>query len=114
MGYKRKVRVAFLSEGDPSLAPLAAQIAAVAADWIEARAAWLTRHEGEAELLDSTLLAWADLVVTLDAMAEAQCPALPAGVLKRYYPVGKNPNEELQRRIAGMVGGLRLMERTAG
>jgi hypothetical protein len=105
MGYKRKVRVVFVSEGDPALAPLAVEQALTAADWLEARAA-------NAATL-AALLDWADLVVTLDTEADAQLPVLPGRVQHRHYPVEHNPEQELRQRIACMVGGLQLMERAA-
>jgi protein-tyrosine-phosphatase len=82
-----------------------------------------------AELCTDSLLGWADLVVTMDAAADRKCASMPRGVQKRYYPlettdmlaqgaeqrcnVYRALRDGIGARIAGMVGGMRLLQRAA-
>lgn len=99
MPYKRKARVLFL-DGGSGLAGCAAAIA------LELGGPWL---EGKGSPLppDDALLAWADLVVTLDEASERECPALPGHGQRRHYPAGDEV--ALRERVSGMVGGMRMM-----
>ena len=134
MPYKRKARVLFVDSGDACRARLAAQFAnSLGAAWMEARAVALHEatlaHKAKCALagidlpdqtlhrLDQENIAWADLVVALDEMANLACPSLPEGVQKRCYPFPQPENaddwqrvrEAIQQRVEGMIGGMRMM-----
>lgn len=136
MVYKRKAHVLFVSSGDSSRALMAAAFAnSLGQHCMLARAitlhalsqtqalAEIMREVGLADFdpslhsLNSDNLTWADLVVTLDAAAMAACPALPAHVQQRCYVFAPPENKEglrtvraaIQQRVAGMVGGMKLM-----
>ncbi len=138
MAYKRKAHVLFVASGDVSR-PLLAVAAAhdVAADWIEARAVcltpqampeWLPRALAERmaagaplpQDLDAGLLAWADLLVSLDEAAQAACVARAPQVPHRHYPLAvpadcaglRELGAGLRERIAGMAGGMRMLARS--
>lgn len=137
MVYKRKAHVLFVSSGDSSRALMAAAFAnSLGQGYMLARAVTLQALDQmqaleeimrEVDLADfdpslhalsSDNLAWADLVVTLDAVATAACPALPAHVQQRCYAFTPPENRQdlrtvraaIQQRVAGMVGGLKLMD----
>ncbi len=96
MAYKRRARVLFL--GPPVL--VTAAIAAsreLGADWLEARA-------DEPPASD-----WADLVVTLDSVSRDLLPALPATTRHKHWDVDTPP--AVRKRVAGMIGGMRLLTR---
>lgn len=125
MGYKRRARVVFLSGLHPAPANLAAHYAQkLGSEWLEARAAVLPEVAGDVPVLDDTMLAWADLLVTLDAAACAAKPALRAGMQHRHYPFEPIPPAsdkaawqalaaQVRVRIEGMIGGMRLMQKAA-
>lgn len=138
MGYKRKARVLFLS-AEPGPALAAVHFAqAIGKDWLEARGGALrpgtadlalteavgkatgTPVEGVSIPMDATALAWADLLVTLDAQAAMACPSPGPGQQLRHYPVVEGDGDEpallcerIRRRVAGMVGGMRMLQRAA-
>ena len=140
--YKRKVRVIFLCAGHADYCVIAAGFAdRFGPDWIEARAAAVDTGQDprtlaalramgiditERELLPptDTLLAWADLVVTIGGEAAKHCPALPAHVQTKHWAVDAPPGAEgqdtvtlavcddIRARVQGIVGGLRLMAKS--
>jgi hypothetical protein len=125
MGYKRRARVIFLGGLHPAPANLAAHYAQkLGSEWLEARAAVLAGVEGEVPSLDEAMLAWADLLVTLDHAALAAKPVLRAGVQHRHYPFEPIPAvsdkagwqalaARVRSRVEGMIGGMRLMQKAA-
>lgn len=107
MAYKRAARVVFAGSG----AALAMQAARrEAGGWIEARAV-------EAGGPDASLLAWADLVVALDAEAEAAARRAPPSArirrLKADLP-GGDAAAALAREVRAMVGGLKMLQKDDG
>ena len=125
MGYKRQARIVFLGGLHPAPANLAAHYAQkLGSEWIEARAAVLPGVSGEVAVLDDALLAWADLLVTLDSTALAARPPLRAGMQHRHYPFEPIPPvadktgwselaARVRERVEGMIGGMRLLEKAA-
>ncbi|WP_124949878.1 hypothetical protein [Sulfuriferula thiophila] len=125
MGYKRQARIVFLGGLHPAPANLAAHYAQkLGSEWMEARAAVLTGVSGEVAVLDDALLAWADLLVTLDGAALAARPPLCAGMQHRHYPFEPIPPvtdkagwselaARVRERVEGMIGGMRLLEKAA-
>ncbi len=73
------------------------------------------------------MLAWADLVVTVCNYADEHCPALPAGVQKKCWPLDhpaqtgrdepqimqamRATRDAIRSRIEGMIGGMKMLER---
>jgi hypothetical protein len=125
MGYKRRARVVFLGGLHPAPANLAAHYAQkLGSEWLEARAAVLPGVQGEVPAMDDAMWAWADLLVTLDAVALASRPALRAGMQHRHYPFEPIPAvsdktgwqdlaARVRSRVEGMIGGMRLMQKAA-
>ena len=125
MGYKRQARIVFLGGLHPAPANLAAHYAQkLGAEWMEARAAVLPGVSGEVEVINDSLLAWADLLVTLDAAALAARPQLRSGLQHRHYPFEPIPPAtdkaawaelavRVRARVEGMIGGMRLLEKAA-
>ena len=125
MGYKRRARVVFLGGVHPAPANLATHYAhKFGAVWMEAQAAVLPGVAGEVAVLDNTMLDWADLVVTLDSMAQVNLPRLPSGVQHRHYPFEPIPPAadkaawgelaaRVRQRVEGMIAGMRLLEKAA-
>ena len=138
MGYKRKARILFLGLHGGCRAPMAEGYAnALGGDWLEARAAGLDPQPldplavaamAEAGItladqrppLTADLLRWADLVVTLDAVARDRCPPLPPRVQHRHYPFAIPADglpsycalrEQIRIRVAGMIGGMKMLLR---
>jgi arsenate reductase len=74
-------------------------------NWIEARSAGIEVHEvssravaamrevgidiahQKSKLLNPEIVSWADLIVTVCGYVDRVCPALPAGVRKRHWPL---------------------------
>ena len=144
--YKRSAHVLFLGAGDPCQSQMAAGWANhLGGGRIVARSAVIGPHGtnscavtvmGEAGIdisrqpspcLVPGMLAWADLVVTVCRGADEQCPALPAGVQKRHWPLA-NPSQgseneagvlqswrmlrdDIRSRVEGMIGGMKMLER---
>jgi len=102
MPFKRKARVLFLDSGSGMAVRAAALAGEMAAAWLEGKGASLP--------VDDSLLEWADLVVTLDGGAERCCPPLPQHGQRRHYPAADEA--VLRERIAGMVGGLKMLARS--
>ena len=136
MSYKRKAHVLFVGSGDLCRAMMAAAFAnSLGQRYMEARAAALHHGPLAAELLgamreagveiadhtlhpfDASNLAWVDLVVTLDEVADRTCPTLPEWVQKRCYPF-ECPNDldslrrvrdAIKQRVEGMIGGMAMI-----
>jgi 5,10-methenyltetrahydrofolate synthetase len=111
MTYKRAARVLFVGAGPlPALA--AATAGRVGGGWIEPRPS-----TPEAAARDPALLAWADLLVTLDAAADAAMRhAAPSAQIRRVTidsPIG-DAAAALEREIGGIVGGLKLLQKDDG
>lgn len=125
MPYKRKARILFLGGLHPAPASLAAHYAnQLGAEWMEARAAVLPGVAGDIPVIHQDMLAWADLLVTLDAAANAARPPLHAGLHHRHYPFEPLPDRAdksawgilangIRERVEGMAGGMRLMQRAS-
>ncbi|MBI2311807.1 MAG: hypothetical protein HYU77_04795 [Betaproteobacteria bacterium] len=141
MGYKRRARILFVCRDDGASSRMAEAFAnALGADVMEARSAGIAptildpsviscMAEAGIELgdrpataLDPELVAWADLVITLDETAERNCPPSRPGAQRRFFPfpapdagAGAQAYSELRDRIRarveGMIGGLRMMAR---
>jgi hypothetical protein len=95
--YKRKVRVLFVGSSD------GARRAAVCArrlggDWIEPRALDEPAEED---------LRWADLLITLGAVPSLTAP-LPPHVQYRHWALTDADVPAIERRVQGIVGGLRM------
>ncbi|MFO8154473.1 MAG: precorrin-3B synthase [Thiohalospira sp.] len=102
--YKRRARLAFAGDG----AERAVAIAAAAIDeWAEARVAPLADAEQLAEAM-----AWADLLVSLDDEAKVHCAVPPAGTRHVHWPVAET--DDIEARIRGLAGGMRLLARSDG
>ncbi len=112
MGYVRAARIVFFSGHPDGLAQQASNLTnQLGTGWMEARPAIST--------INSVDLAWADLVVTVDAAARTALPTAMPGVQHRHYPFepGTEPadmqHDRLRARIEGMLGGLRLLQRAS-
>lgn len=113
MAFIRLAHVIFFADSMFGLAPQAvAWSNQLGADWMEARAVTLPVPAASA-------LTWADLWVTLDAAALAVLPPVPHGVQHRHYPFqpelyGEQVEfERLRQRVAGMVSGMRMLQRAS-
>lgn len=108
--YKRPARIVFVSsKGDFSQA--AANYANRVGDqWLQARS--LVTQQGD-PTRRTELLLWGDLFVYLDKVASLSFPVdSPSAQKKQWYPskvdrVAKI--SELESRIDGMVGGIKMM-----
>lgn len=96
MGYKRPARVIFLGPS-PLVAAAMSAATELGADWLEPNT---TRPPASG---------WADLVITLDASSQAALPALPGTTRHKHWPA-QSP-EDVRKRVAGMLGGMRLLAR---
>ncbi|WP_455384938.1 hypothetical protein [Acidihalobacter prosperus] len=96
MAYKRRARVLFL--GPPELASAAVELSR------ELGAEWL-----ESDTAEAPASGWADLVVTLDPVSRDHLPALPATSRHKHWNV--DTPAEVRERVAGMIGGMRLLAR---
>lgn len=103
---KRKLRVLFLCTGNSCRSQMAEGYARhLGHRWLEARSAGIEAHgknpraiaamaeDGvdisgqESTQLAPEMLDWADLVISVCGHADTHCPALPAGVKKRHWPL---------------------------
>ncbi|HSO08316.1 MAG TPA: 5-formyltetrahydrofolate cyclo-ligase [Pelomicrobium sp.] len=109
MGYKRAARILFVGSGEwPALAAAAARRAG--GGWVEARVA-ATRDVAD----DAQALAWADLVVTLDAAADAAVRREgPAARVRRADSDARDAKAAIEREIEGIVGGLKMLQKNDG
>lgn len=125
MGYKRKARILFLGGLHPVPPNLAAYYAnRLGGEWMEARAAVLPGVAGDVPVVTADAVAWADLLVTLDGVANAERPPLQPGLQHRHYPFEPLPDVtdkpawttlagRIRERVEGMIGGMRLMQQAA-
>lgn len=119
--YKRKVRVLFLSLGSAACGRMAEDYARrEGSAWLEARAACFSARGVEPSvpyfLSEEEMpgaLAWADLVVTLGGCEDEFDLPLPPGVQRRHWALPEpGAREEIERRVAGIIGGIRLLARS--
>lgn len=144
---KRKAKILFLCTGNSCRSQMAEGWANhLGKNWLEATSAGIEAHgknpraiavmreagvdisRQESRRVTPELLSWADLVVTVCGHADEHCPALPAGVQKKHWPL-ENPakasgteeeimatfratRDEIKHRVAGMIGGLQMMARS--
>lgn len=102
MPFKRKARVLFMSAG--GAAEHAADCARrLGAEWVDARSA----RPGSGETIEAA--AWADLFVTLGEDDGIRPNAVPATTRHVHWPV--SAHEEIERRVDGMIGGMRMLAR---
>lgn len=102
MPFKRKARVLFMSSGDEAEYAAACALR-LGADWVDAR----TAHPGRGEAADDAV--WADLFVTLCADDGIRPSTVPTTTRHVHWPVCAH--EEIERRVGGMIGGMRLLAR---
>jgi hypothetical protein len=107
MPFKRRLRLTFAALDHPEWAQEAAGLAeARAGERIEARAA--TPDERD-------VLAWADLVLTLEDSAARALPALPSRVQVRHLDLAGNAGVravQIVQRLSSIVSGLELLTRS--
>lgn len=96
MAYKRRARVLFLGPSQLGAAAVAAAL--------ELGAEWL-----EPSTTEAAASGWADLVVTLDPVSRDHLPTLPATSRHKHWNV--DTPAEVRERVAGMIGGMRLLAR---
>ncbi len=91
--YKRRARILFVATDPADVACAQAAIGACGARWAEAAA----------DARDTPI----DLVVTLDDDAARGLPAI--AVPHKHWPIGAPRAEDIRQRVAGLVGGMRLL-----
>jgi len=101
--YKRPARLLFLHHPDDRCADFLLRRVRAHSKWIEGRTLALPAKGDDLP----RALAWADLVVTLGGCPPPQ--RLPPHVQHRHWQ--DTSPEALQRRLQGVVGGLRLLAR---
>jgi len=105
VGYKRKARVVFLAD-DSHLASMAAELGnQLGSAWLECRAVPFTQASSE-------LLQWADLLVTLDSVAQQNRPRLPPTTQHRHCPCPDpaNAHDCLAAHIHSLLGGMKILD----
>lgn len=125
--FKRPAHVLFLSASPGDLARNAYDAATRLGDrWLEGRAACVAispsaRPTCAVEPVNAALFEWADLVVTLDELAERYCLSRPPAVRHKHWSLtpgqsggeaGNALSEQIEARVASMVGGLRMLARS--
>lgn len=104
MGYKRKARIVFLAENS-HLASMAAELGnQLGSAWLECRAVPLMQTSRE-------LLQWADLLITLDGVAQQNHTGLPPTTQYRHCPC-PNPasaHDCLTEHIQSLLGGMKIL-----
>ena len=110
--YKRPVRVLYLGQSDDPRTEMAARLTA------EIGAGRMEGRRASVRDVDAESLAWADLVVPLDAESLRQCPALPPTARLKSWTLpdadGEQARAIIRERIQSMLGGLRLLSRLDG
>lgn len=134
--YKRPARVLFLSREDRCRGLLAqAWAKTLGGHWLEARSAGLhpaaeadprlasvlnadgASAEGlHPEALAADMLAWADLLVSLDSEARTHLTTLANGIPLKHWDLPDEDDLEtlsrtIRRRVEQMIGGLRMLAR---
>lgn len=126
--YKRPARILFVEIAPAIRARMAETAGArLGEGWLEARAASLTPSadgivspwnagpvDAACAPLTAAALEWADLVITLDPIAEQSCPPLPSGTRRKHWALVGGDAEaggEIEAQIRSMVGGLRMLGR---
>jgi len=145
--YKRKVKILFLCTGNSCRSQMAegwanhlggdrveAMSAGIEAHGKNPRAIAVMREAGvdiahqESTRVTPEMLAQADLVVTVCGHADEHCPALPARVQKKHWPLDdpakatgtedeimakfRATRNEIKNRVEGLIGGLKIMARS--
>ena len=110
--YKRPVRVLYLGQAyDPRTEMAARLTAEIGAGRMEGRGASVRDVDAES-------LAWADLVVPMDAESLRQCPAPPPTARLKPWDLpdanGERARAIIHERIQAMLGGLRMLSRLDG
>ena len=96
--YKRRAHVVFLHEQHPEIAARAVALAEQSGgEWLEARHDYLDQN-------------WPDLLILLDGRQPDKLK-LPKHMRGKSWPLGSDWETDLQRRIAGMIGGFRMLAR---
>ncbi len=144
--HQRRIRILFLCTGNSCRSQMAEGWANhLGGQWVEARSAGIEAHgknpraiavmkEADVDIshqasktLTPEMIDWADLVVTVCGHADEHCPALPAGVHKRHWPIedparangteeeilGKYRavRDEIKNRVAGLLDNLNEIAR---
>jgi arsenate reductase len=142
--YKRKARVLFLCTGNSCRSQMAEGWGRhLGGDWMDVRSAGIEAHgknpraiavmreagvdisAQESTQLTTEMLAWADLVVTVCGHADEHCPALPAAVQKKHWPLSdpakatgteeqvmavfRATRDDIKEWVAGMIGGMKML-----
>lgn len=105
MGYKRKARILFLAEAT-HLASMAAELGnQLGSAWLECRAMPLAQPGSE-------LLQWADLLITLDSVAQQNRPRLPPTAQHRHCPCPDpaSAHDCLVAHIHSLLGGMKMLD----
>jgi len=97
--YKRRARIVFLAKSPELEEWVVRRATEMAGDWIEA-------GSGPQALIDC------DLLITLATLDPPQIPPLPPGCRHKHWTL---PTEalyvEIEARIQGLIGGMRLLAR---
>lgn len=104
MGYKRKARIVFLAES-VQLADMAAELGnKLGRAWLECRTVPLAHPS-------SDLLQWADLIITLDEVAQQNHPKLLHTAQQRHCPCPNmaDAHDCLATHIQSLLGGMRIL-----
>lgn len=144
---KHKVKILFLCTGNSCRSQMAEGWAnSLGKDWVEASSAGIEAHgknpraitvmreagvdisRQDSRRVTPEMLAWADLVVTVCGHADESCPALPAGVQKKHWPLEdpakatgtedeilrkfRATRDEIRSRVEGLIGGLKMTARS--
>ncbi|MHB1140492.1 MAG: arsenate reductase (thioredoxin) [Sulfuricaulis sp.] len=141
---QRKLKILFLCTGNSCRSQMAegwanhlgrdrveAMSAGIEAHGKNPRAIAIMREAGvdisrqESTRVTPEMLAQADLVVTVCGHADEHCPALPAGMQKKHWPLEdpakatgteeqimakfRATRDEVRRRVEGLISGLKMM-----
>ena len=125
MPFKRKARILFASSTRYPAETAARYANSTGARWLIAFAAAPRcngnsvagrKFESTCLVLADTLSLELDLVITLDEQVISRCPDWPSAVRRRHCPVssqGVALIAEIQRLIDGIIGGFKLLEKSA-
>jgi len=145
--YKRKARVVFVDTGIPCCAQMAQGFAnRLGQDWIEAKSAGLEANGGNphavavmaeegvdittqaSRVIDTELLAWADLLVTVCGQMDENFPTLPGHVKKKCWSLldpavvtgsqeevrqaFRVARDEIKCKVVSMVNGMKMLAKS--